>query len=335
MTKLYIITPNYNGITFLKEYFNSLFNQTFTDFTIIFIDNASEDNSVEFIKENYGDKLENKIMVIKNRENYGFAKASNQGLEKAFEDEECEYALCLNNDTKATPDFLKELINCAERHQNVGAVQAKIIKGFKSNIIDSTGLEYSKNGLGFDRGAYGSINKYNKEEEVFGGCAAACLYKKDALNDVSMNGQYFDDDFFAYYEDFDLSFRLRWAGWSVWFCPKAIVNHHRGGTGGSNISSFTVYHMWRNYTWVLFKNLPLSYILKHFYLILLCELSQIGISLLRKRPVIIKAKIDAYADIGIFLDKNKRINKNVDFKEIEKWFVNRWRPEIPENYEHK
>ena len=331
--KTYIITPNYNGLQFLRDYFESLLNQTYTNFKIVLIDNSDDTSSIDFIKESYHDQLnDEKIIIIKNPQNYGFARSNNLGIKKALEDEDCKYIVCLNNDIKVLPEFLEEIISCAKKHPDAGSIQAKMIWGPYPHLIDSAGLEYSKNGLGFNRGAYKPSNRYNKEKEIFGCCAGACLYRLDALKDVKMDSEYFDEDFFAYYEDFDLAIRLRWAGWSAWYCPKAIVYHYKGGTGGI-ISDFAVYHNWRNYTWTIFKNLPKNYIIRYFYLIFLNELILIGISLLRKKPIIIKAKIDAYQDIKKFLKKNKKIKKRIDFKDLEKWFIMKWKVEIPKDIE--
>ncbi|MGZ7160822.1 MAG: glycosyltransferase family 2 protein, partial [Methanobacterium sp.] len=232
MTTTYIITPNYNGLHFLKMYFESLLNQTYEDFKILFIDNSDDNSSVHFIEENYDDELKKgKIILIKNPQNYGFARSNNIGIIEALKDEKCEYIICLNNDIKASPEFLEEIINCAKRHPEAGSIQAKMIWGKYPDLIYSAGLEYSKNGLGSNRGAYRSSEEYNHEEEIFGCCAGACIYKREALEDVKIDDEYFDEDFFAYYEDFDLAFRLRWAGWSAWFCP-SVVYHYKGGTGG-------------------------------------------------------------------------------------------------------
>lgn len=327
MTETYIITPDFNGKKFLDKYFSSIFNQTYRNFRIIFVDNSSDNDSIDFINENYRDKLDSKIIIIKNPQNYGFAEANNIGIREAFKDEECKYIICLNNDIEAKPTFLEELIKCSKNHPDAGSIQSKMIWGIEPEFLDSVGIEYSKNGLGFNRGTYELSTGYNHKEEIFGCCAGACLYLKTALEDIKINDDYFDSDFFAYYEDFDVALRLRWAGWSSWYSPEAVVYHHKGGTGGV-ISDFTVYHNWRNYTWTIFKNLPPGYIWKHVHLIILSELSQVALSLLRRKPVILKAKVDAYRSIKKFSRKGRQINKKVPFEELEKWFVMKWKTKV-------
>jgi len=116
MTLAYLVTPNYNGLEFLDDYFKSLFNQTFQDFKIVFVENSPDYESIDHVKENFSPHLE-KIIFIKNPENYGFAKANNIGIERALEDDECEYVVCLNNDTVSESDFLEKLIIALEEEE--------------------------------------------------------------------------------------------------------------------------------------------------------------------------------------------------------------------------
>ncbi len=326
MPETYIITPDYNGKRFLEEYFSSILNQTYNDFKIILVDNSPNNDSIDYINENYSKELDSaKIKIIKNPLNYGFAKANNQGIAEGLKDPECKYIICLNNDTAVERKFLEKLISSAHKHPEAGSIQPKMIWGQHPDLLDSAGLEYSRNGLGFNRGAYENTEKYDVEEEILGCCAGACLYKIKALEDVKIDGEYFDEDFFAYYEDFDLALRLRWAGWSSWYCPEAVVWHYKGGTK-LPLSDFTVYHNWRNYTWTLFKNLPYSFLLWNFPLIFIAEISQIFLNLARGNYIILKAKKDAYTGLKMAIDKKKRIKRRYPFKEIEKFFILKWRP---------
>ncbi|GAB4311749.1 MAG: glycosyltransferase family 2 protein [Methanobacteriaceae archaeon] len=331
MTETYIITPNYNGKQFLKKYFESILKQSYTNFKVIFIDNSTLKDSYKYIRQNHHEELKNgKIIFVKSKENHGFAKSNNLGIKMAFKDKECKYVICLNNDTCLKPEFLRELVLCAKRHPDASSIQSKMIWGANPNLIDSAGLEYSKNGLGFNRGAYESVDKYNEEKEIFGCCAGACLFRREALEDVKIDEKCFDEDFFAYYEDFDLALRLRWAGWSSWYSPQAEIYHYKGASSGIK-SDFTIYHNWRNYTWTVFKNIPTFYLIKYGFLIFLSELLQFLINIGRgKIRIIIKAKIDAYSNLAVFLKKKKKIKKRVEFRELEKFFILKWMVNTPD-----
>ncbi|MGB9837667.1 glycosyltransferase family 2 protein [Methanothermobacter sp.] len=327
MPETYIITPNLNGLRFLDAYFRSIIEQTYTDFRIVFIDNGSSDGSVDFIKKNFGDLINLKILLIENDENLGFAASNNQGIRTAMADPECRYIICLNNDTVVLPDFIENLIKEAEKNKNTGSVQAKMIWGQKNDLMDSAGLEYSKNGLGFNRGAYEPVENFDERARILGCCAGACLYRSEALQDIETDGEYFDEDFFAYYEDIDLALRLRNAGWESWYTPDAIVYHHKGGTSPF-ISDFTVYHSWRNYTWTFIKNMPTKLLLKYFPLFLFTEILQVLLNLKRRKFIIIRAKYDAYRNLGQIIRKRKKV-KMVPESDLEEYLTMKWNVKVP------
>lgn len=324
-----MITPEYHGKKFLKDYLDSLLKQTHNEFRIIVIDNSADNESIKYLEENYHTLITNgKLKIIKNQGNFGFAKANNQGIKEAFKDPECEYVICLNNDTITRPDFIENLIKMAEKHPNAGSIQARMIWGQNPELIDSTGLEYSKNGLGFNRGAYKAANEYNEEAEILGCCAGACLYRRKALEDIEINGEYFDEDFFAYYEDFDLALRLRLAGWKSYYCPNAIVYHHKGASKGI-LSDFTIYHNWRNYTWTYFKNMPKILLIEYLPLFLLTELLQIMLNLKRRKWIILRAKYDAYKNIRSIIKKRKLIKKRTNYKKFKNLLILKWQVKVP------
>ncbi len=330
--KVSVIILNWNGLKDTIECLESLKKITYPNYEVIVVDNGSKGNDAEVLEEKYKDY----IKVIRNKENLGFAEGNNVAIRKVIEKGKSEYILTLNNDTTVETNFLDELIECAKRHPKAGSIQPKMILSKWLKHIDSVGLELSKTGFGFNRGAYQDSELFDKEEEILGHCAGAALYKTEALKDVMIDDEVFDKDFFAYYEDFDLALRLRWAGYESWYCPKSVVYHKRGATGGVR-SKFTAYYGTRNQNWNLFKNLPGNFILKNFHLILLAQLAQIGINLLKGRfnllLSILKGRLDGYLGLPKILKKKKKIKKRVDFKEIEKFLILKWRIKIPEEIE--
>ena len=335
--KVSIIILNWNGLKYTIECLESLRKITYPNYEVIVVDNGSKGNDADVLEEKYKDY----IKLIRNKENLGFAEGNNVGIRQVLKEEKSDYILCLNNDTIVEPDFLDELIKCSQRHPEAGSVQPKMVFSWNPHYIDSAGHLYSKNSFNFNRGAYESADKYNDENEIISCCAGACLYKKEALEDIKINNEYFDKDFFASYEDADLGFRLQWSGWKSWYCPKAVVYHKRGATTGIR-SPFIIYYSARNQVWTYFKNFPLGFILKNFPWFFIAEITQISLNLLRKRPIILKAKFDAYRNLGKILKKRKQIKKIVDFSEIEKWLILKWRITAPfysqfkrQNYENR
>lgn len=326
--KVSIIILNWNGLNDTIECLESLKKITYPNYEVIVVDNGSKGNDADILEEKYKEY----IKLIRIKENLGFAQGNNVAIREVIKEEKADYILTLNNDTIVEPDFLEELVNCAQRHPEAGSIQPKMIWALHPELIDSVGLDYSRTGYGFNRGGYEPVEKYNEEEEILGCCAGACLYKVKALEDIKIDDEYFDKDFFCYYEDFDIAFRLQWAGWKSWYCPKAIVYHLKGKTAGTK-SKFTAYYRARNQICNLFKNLPISFIFKNLHLIILAQLGQIGINFLKGRfsllPSILSGKLDGYLGLGKILKKRKKIKKRVNFSEIEKFLILKWRIKIP------
>jgi Predicted glycosyltransferases len=202
-----------------------------------------------------------------------------------------------------------------------------MIWGQNRKLIDSAGLEYSLNGLGFNRGAYEPVENFNERARILGCCAGACLYRREALEDVEVDGEYFDEDFFAYYEDFDLALRLRSAGWDSLYAPDATVYHYKGGTNPF-VSDFTVYHNWRNYTWTFIKNMPVDLLLMCLPLFVLTEIIQVLLNIKRGKLIILRAKYDAYRGLGRVMCKRRAL-KRVPESEIKEYLTMRWSVKVP------
>jgi GT2 family glycosyltransferase len=216
-----IVIPNYNGIDHLDECLNSLRNQTLKLFQILVVDNGSTDSSVAFIENNYPE-----VKLIKLNTNVGFSKAVNKGIKYAIEEFKSQYIILLNNDIKCSNSFVEEMIK-GFVSEEVGSVASKMLNYFQNSIIDNAGDFIKKMGSPFARGHGEKDNgQYNTPEFVFGACAGAAIYKAEVFNDVG----FFDEDFFAYYEDVDFSFRLQLFGYKCFYNPKAICYHKRGAT---------------------------------------------------------------------------------------------------------
>jgi GT2 family glycosyltransferase len=242
MNKISIIIPNYNGKSFLKECLDSIKNQNILN-EIIIIDNASHDESVLFITQNYPE-----IILIQNKENLGFSKAVNQGIEASLG----EYLFLLNNDVELEEDCIKNLIKCIDENENIFAVSSKMIQYHNRNKIDDAGDEYTILGWTKKVGYGNPQEKYNKNRETFSACAGAAIYRKSILEEIG----YFDENFFAYLEDIDLSYRARIHGYHIKYCPEAIAYHIGSGTTGSRYNEFKIKLAARNNFYVPYKNMP-------------------------------------------------------------------------------
>lgn len=260
---LTVIIPNYNGQSFLGECLDSLKNQDHS-FDVVIIDNASQDGSAAYIKENYPE-----FILIENHENHGFAAAVNQGIKAS----DSEYIFLLNNDVLLEAETIPNLLKCIKKDDKIFAVSSKIIQYHDPTRMDDAGDEYTI--LGWTRRVgYGkSPDKYVLEREIFSACAAASIYRRSILDEIG----YFDENFFAYMEDVDISYRARIQGYTCLYCPKAVVYHVGSGTSGSRYNEFKTRLAARNNVYVPYKNMPwfqlainapflvIGYLIKYFF----------------------------------------------------------------------
>ena len=243
-----IVVLNWNGIHDTLECLASLLNQTHKEFKIVVIDNGSIDDSVEKLRE-YQENHEDMVELICNPTNFGFAGGVNTGIEWAL-NENYDYVALLNNDAVAHKNWLKELIK-AHSSKKVGMATGLLLHA-DGKTIDSTGEFYSTWGLAFPRSRGDATETAPKAGRVFGATGGATLYKTDLLRDIGL----FDEDFFAYFEDVDMSFRAQLAGWKVTYTPDAIAYHKQGATS-SKLPGFAIYQTFKNLPLLFLKNVPL------------------------------------------------------------------------------
>jgi GT2 family glycosyltransferase len=253
-----IIIVNWNGREYLENCLKSLRNQTFKNFRIILVDNGSTDDSVKYVGDNFLD-----VQIIKFETNTGFAYANNVGIKEAFKDQSIKHIITLNNDTDTDSEYVGAMVRCAENHPEAGSIQPKVINFYDKYIIDSVGILIYPDMNAINRGQKEKDQgQYEREEEIFGASASAALYAREALEKTVLPGEnYFDSDYFAYYEDVDLAWRLRLSGYKSYYCPKAIVYHIHSATG-KNYSPFKSFHIHRNQYYNIIKDLPLVFLIK-------------------------------------------------------------------------
>ena len=225
--------------------------QTYPNIEIIVVDNGSNDNSVATIKNHFP-----AARLIELPRNYGFAKANAIGLGQA----QGEFVCLLNNDAVAHPRWVQALTKAATASSEVAACASKMLKYQDRKIIDSAGDGYTRMGFPDKIGTEVKNSKdYEQSREILSVCAGAALYRRSALDVVG----FFDEDFFSYLEDVDLSLRINRAGYTCLYVPAAVVYHHGSASSGSKINPFTIYWSTRNYLPVIIKNLPATLIARY------------------------------------------------------------------------
>ena len=189
---------------------------------IILVDNASPDGTVEYVEKNFSE-----VTIVGNSENRGFSCANNQGIRIA----KGEFILFLNADAYITSDFLDVLTGEMEKHPGAGCAGGKVYKDRGKKILDSTGIFFPFFKMGpYDRGeGEEDRGQYDRAQFVSGISCACALYRRKCLEDIRLGDEYFDENYFAYYEDVDLAWRARIQGWKCLYEPKAIAYHRRRG----------------------------------------------------------------------------------------------------------
>ena len=247
-----VIIPNFNGKAFLEPCLESLEIQKGVEKEVILVDNASDDDSVEFVRAKFP-----WVIIIALKKNTGFAGAVNRGIEQAKGD----FVAVLNNDTTVEFDWLEKIWRFLKENPDIGFCASKIVAQDDTERLDSLGHGITRGGYTFNMG-HGIIdsNQNDKPEEVFGAPAAGAVYRKTMLEDIGS----FDEDFFMYLEDVDLSFRARLWGYKAAVVPGAVVHHAGAGTSGSQYHKRNVYHLARNSIYVLLKNMPRELLKTHY-----------------------------------------------------------------------
>jgi hypothetical protein len=187
------------------------------------------------------------VRVLRNAVNPGFAPASNQGIRASKE----ELVLLLNDDAVVEPGALRALADALESHPRWGACQAKLVLMDDPSRLDTAGSFLTATGFLVHRGARGPEASFTCSDEIFAAKGAAFLVRRRALDEVGL----FDPDFYAYFEESDLCWRLWLAGWEVGFAADARVRHRLGSTASSLAPAFVQFHSFKNRICSLVKNL--------------------------------------------------------------------------------
>ncbi len=292
--KVSIIIVNWNGRKFLPECLEGLRRQVYRAFSVILVDNGSQDGSTAFVSEHYPE-----VSIVALQDNRGFAAANNVALHTV----DTEFVALLNNDAVPDPLWLKSLIEALEEHPQAGMAASKMLFSDRRETIDRAGDGYTRAGAALLRGRGLSADCYRVREWVFGACAAAALYRMAMLRDIG----FFDEDFFLLYEDVDLSFRAQLKGYRCLYVPEAIV-YHKSSASIVHDSPHSVYYGHRNLEWVYIQNMPFGLLLGTIIPHILYDIAALSYFFASGRGKdFFRAKKDAMKGMKRALKKRQRI----------------------------
>jgi GT2 family glycosyltransferase len=220
-----ITIVTFNSSRYLRRCLDAALAQKDVRVEIVVVDNASTDSTRKILAE-----YRRRIRVILNRTNAGFAAAQNQAIRAGHGD----WVLTLNPDVLLEPDFVRRMVDAGELDSGAGTACGKLLSigpGFEplpDRRIDSAGIFFTPTLRHFDRGSHEvDCGAYDRSEYVFGASAAAALYRREMIRDISVGGNFFDPDFFAYREDADVAWRAQLLGWRCIYAPQAVSWHVR------------------------------------------------------------------------------------------------------------
>jgi len=312
-----IIVVTWNGERFIEDCLSSIYAQDYTKFEIILVDNSSTDNTLDVARTGFGKSL--KLTIIENDLNRGFSTANNIGISSA----EGEFVLFLNPDTKMAPDFLDTALKQFS-YPAVGSVSGKILR-FDGKIVDSAGQFLGRNRRPIERG-YGTTDKgeYSLPRRCFSVCGAAALYRRDVVEILKVNDQFFDEDYFAFYEDLDAGWRMNLYGFECRYVPSAVIYHHRGGSKPDKKGLAAKFQIAgrppsiqaaiiRNRWFTIIKNDSISNYLLDFPFILVQELKTVIYMLFFRLDIILPVYGGFIRKIPSLLSKRRKIRSKAKF----------------------
>lgn len=220
-TPVDVVIVAWNAAAYLPACLTSLRSLERPPESVVVVDNASGDGTAALVRERFPE-----VRLLEPGANVGFCRGNNLGIAAT----DSPYVLVLNPDTRLEPRFLEEALPAFD-DPDVGIVAGKLLR-FDGATLDSAGQELARSRQPRDRG-YGRPDRgeFDRDEEVFGACGAAALYRRAMLAGiVDPGGQYFDESFFAFYEDLDLAWRARRLGWTAAYRHRAVGYHARGAT---------------------------------------------------------------------------------------------------------
>ena len=277
-----VIIVNYHSALLLRRCLQSLAAQRAEPSKVIIVDNGDDPGALDFVAKNHPD------YQLISSQNIGFAAANNLAIRVVAG---CEWIALLNPDAFPEADWLQKLLIAAQRNSAVAVFSSRLMMADEPQRIDGDGDVYHFSGLAW-RCHHGRNRVLQRAEGwVFSPCAAAAMFRRSALLDVGG----FDENFFCYFEDVDLGFRLRLRGHCCLHVPDAVVSHVGGSSSqASGMSDFALYHGHRNLVWTFVKNMP-GYL---FWVFLPAHLAMNVVSIFwfalhGKGRVILRAKLDA------------------------------------------
>ncbi len=317
-----VTVVTYNSGRFIKRCLESILAQNYPAVEVIVIDNASTDGTADILEQ-----FEESCQIVYNEENIGFCAAQNQAIRLSSS----EWVLTLNPDVLLNVDFVANLVAAGQGDKKVGTVCGKLLT-LTANFdipdeqrVDSTGIYFTPMLRHLDRGSL-EIERghYTKPEFVFGATAAAALYRRKMIEDITIDGEFFDEDFFVYREDADVAWRAQLMGWKCLYTPHALGYHVRSVLPGKRraLPAEINMHSVKNRFLMRIKNITPTVYWHNFLSITLRDLAVLGCCLTRETSSL-KAFVFLARNMGRAWEKRRKVMARVRVSDeyMASWFA--------------
>lgn len=263
-----IVILNWNGYKDTSELLESLFKVTYGNYKVIVVDNNSSNSEAEKIDKVYQDR----VNIIRCKENLGFAGGNNVGINYSLE-EKADFILLINNDTTVVPDFLEILVSKFKTENQAGIIAPRINYYDRPEKIWTEGGKISRirgSGFAYSDKLESETNSFDRSVSFVSGCCM--LIKRDVFLKVGL----FDENYFLYTEDTDLCFRTIKAGYKIYVTPRSKIFHKVNSSTKSSYSTLPLYYTTRNRLYFAQKNFGNTFILTFIYLLLTMIIKSLG-----------------------------------------------------------
>ncbi|MEX2263366.1 MAG: glycosyltransferase family 2 protein [Bryobacteraceae bacterium] len=316
-----ITIVTYNSGRFIKRCLESVLDQKYISKEIIVVDNCSTDGTNDLLEQ-----FEDRCRIVYNSENIGFAAAQNQAIALSTG----KWVLTVNPDVLLLPNFIQALVDAGNLDPRCGSVCGKLLAMTarfefpEKPLVDSTGIYFNPMLRHLDRGSQEVDNgHYLRYEYVFGATAAAALYRREMIEDVALDGEFFDSDFFVYREDADVAWRAQLYGWRCIYAPYARGYHVRNVLPGNRraLPPEINMHSVKNRFLMRMKNISGDLYRRNWFWITLRDVVVVGCCLFREHSSL-KAFLYLARNWKRVIEKRHKIQirQRVDDAYIASWF---------------
>lgn len=303
-----VVIVTWNAEEYIVSCIESLISQERIPDKIVIVDNNSSDSTIEKLEV-----FKRKVHVVSLPTNTGFAYANNFAIKQHVS---TEYVALINPDAIASRGWLRELLNCAQAQPEESFFASRQLDFSDNSVLDGDGDALHLSGLAWRRGYGKHATSFNPKSLFFSPCGASAMYKTKDFLDVGG----FDQDFFCYFEDVDLVYRMRLLGLTGQLVSEAVVKHVGSAASGGRHSDFAIYHGHRNLVWSFVKNTPA--VLLCFLLlphILMNLLFVFRYAVLGRSSVIIRSKLDALKGLRKMWVKRDDIQRRRELSSYQVW----------------